>query len=464
MTNAIRKSPIMLLLCLMCTAAVSLPPAVAAEDKALASADNAFKAGDYAAAKPLYEQIFAELGAINDTPEQKATNQRVIMQLGRCCSHLEQWHDAGEWYRRVLTAYPEAREVCAEAHYEMGSAYAGEGMFNEAAKAFARVAAGFADNRSACARALLAMGKAQNRPRHYDEAIAALEQLIRDYPDNKAICREATQDFARALDSALRIKDAMRVIDEALADNGYVGSERGDLLMVKAEIELRASRYSDCKSTCQKVLADHAGDSTLVARAKWLTIQVYCEDGLHADEALVLINEMRGHPYSQTKMRQSQLDLWLGFCCWLKGENAKAEEWFTKVADNCADLPMLRGEAFYHRAVLRISDLDKLAEAQQDIELIQPTYLRHLAQGDLYFRNGDYAKAAAEYELVIQNLPLNRKPNTEPLKAFRLMNRVPNTEPVKAFSHMAECYRRLGDEAKAEDALARQAKYRAQNE
>ncbi len=57
MLKATRKSSVLLLLCLLCAATVSLSLPVMAGDDAVANADKAYKAGDYATAKSLYQHL-----------------------------------------------------------------------------------------------------------------------------------------------------------------------------------------------------------------------------------------------------------------------------------------------------------------------------------------------------------------------------------------------------------------------
>ena len=145
MSNGTWKSLVVLLLCLVCAAAVCPAPALAADEGALSRADSAFSAGDYKTAKALYEQFFAERGAINDTPEERAANARVLLQLGHCCRLMTDLVGAKQWFAKVMATYPA--------------------------------------DRASCAQALFWLGNISSLRQLFPAAAASLQQLLRDYPE-----------------------------------------------------------------------------------------------------------------------------------------------------------------------------------------------------------------------------------------------------------------------------------------
>lgn len=413
----------------------AFPSATQAEDAGvLPRADAAAKSGDFAAAKALYQQIYAEYGANNSTPGRQALNSYIVMQLGKCCTGLRQLSDARTWYEKAIATFPTDTAVCADAQYQLGLVYQKMGDKSRAKDELEKVVTRYPEERGMGAYALLRKAKIDMQPGRYASAVETLRRLVRDYADKPGVHYEASRLMVDALDNDLRINDAVSVLDAMLAKGGYSREQIGDLLVQKAYVQLRADRYTDCKATCERLAKELAGWKRFETQMKHLEAQVLVMDGSDPDRALTLIEELRRLPWLRERSNLARFEVMTGACYWQKGDRTKAEEHFDKVINDYADQKALVSEAYYHRARVRIWAKDYEAAAK-DIPPISSAYLRHFTQGEWHFHQGALAAAAAEYELVATTLPSHR---------------VSNYEPMAALNRLASCYSDLRKESEAE--------------
>ena len=417
----------------------------AAEPDSRESADGLFRQAKYADAKALYIQVYSKRDTINNTPDQKSLNVYVLLQIGRCCRHLGQFAEARQWVAKVAVLYPNDKEMCAEAQYECGIAYRREGQGDQAIQAFEKVISDYPLERRVGAYALIEIAKINSRSHNYPAAVESLRRLLKDYSKKNVVRKQAQVMLVAALGDALRIDDALALLDEMLTGNSYPGHERGDLLVMKAEIQLRASRYADCRETCQKILTEFPLGSTLVASAKLALLQALCEDGSDPHKALALIDELskQADAYrnpSRNPSIKANLALWKGQAYWVIGDYANAEKCFTKMLTDFKDQPQAVSDAYLHRARLRATSMKSYDDAEKDIAHIPVAYLRHLAQGELHMGRKEYTDAAKDFEQVVADPPSVGASYTERVAALR---------------GMKKCYTALGDTTKADDARSR---------
>ena len=410
-------------------------------------ADKGFRAGRYAEAKQIYEQFIVERGEINKTPGQRVLNAHILLQLGRCCRNLHEFGKGRDVLGRIIGKYSDDTEACSAAQYEIGLSYAKEGLKSLASAALEKVVTNYPQERGIGAYALLKKAKIDCHPSRYGEAVKTLKRLIADYSDKKGICAEAKWILAETLDNSYRADEALQVLDGIGQDKASSDDDKGEALVQAANVQLHALRFGDAKQTCGKLLEQCAGRKWYEARAKYAMIQVLCEDGSDPDTALGLIDEMRKLPWHiGDRSRLAQLALWEGGAYWIKVDYKKADECFTRLIADYGDVSDIVGQAYFHRVRLRTYGLKAYDDAASDIARIPVAYLRHYAQGDLDFAQGQYEKAASEFENVMTTLPQHRVSSTEPLRALR---------------RLRLSYEKLGRKAEAASALGRLTKLKS---
>ncbi len=397
-------------------------------------AEEAYKAGDFATAKLLYEEYYKERGEINNTPGQRALNAQVLMQLGRCCSKLRQWSEARDWCAKLIANYPADTARCSSAQYDIGIAYAKEGLKQLALEALEKVITDYPHERGMAAYALLKKAQIDSHPSRYGEAVKTLQRLISDYSDKRAVCAQARWLLAEALDQNFRTDDALTVLEGIYSDEDVSVDRKGDALVKIANCQIHASRWADCQVTCKRILKEYQNSNWHKACAKTALVQALMMGNLDADAALALIDELNRLTWYRDPSRQAQRDLWAAGCYFIKADFAKADEALTKLIDEHPGEQSLLDDAYYHRARVRIG-AGQYDAAANDIAKINVPYLQRAARGEWYYQQCNYSAAITEYEQVM-----------EPLPAHRLAN----AEPVMALEHMIQCYKGLGNDAAVE--------------
>ena len=442
-----------LILCGLSVLLLGLPYAVIADGAPdyPSLAKDSWQRNDFAQAKGYYQQIWRNRGEVDNTPAQHKLYEGVLMRLGECCLQLGEYDKSREWFQKVISTYPTDQKRCAEARIWIARSICREADRGEVKKVEAKtvlesIVKDYPEKRRRCADALLKKARMDMRPGRYGSAVETLQRLIKDYPDKRKVCKYAKFLLVTALDNDLRIDDSLSQLDVMLASDEFTGKEKGNLLLKKANVQLRASRYKDCSETWQKLLSDNPTSQVVCRRANYALVQALCETGSDPDKALSLIDEMGKSRLRGEQSHRSQLMLWRGQCYLSKGEHAKAEECFTNVITGFPERHFMVSEAYFHRAHVRTYGLKDYKGAASDVGKVTAPYLKHYAQGELYYVQGQYESAAAEFTKVIESLPAKRVPATEPRRAFR---------------RLSLCYSKLGKTAESDDALRRLAEYEA---
>ncbi len=430
-------------LLLVVVATLSVPACAGDTPDHIGQAEEAFKARDFAAAKVSYQEFYNQRGEINNTPGQQVLNLRVMLQLGRCCRELSQFPEARDWYNLAISkgsTFPTSkphRALLADAQYEIGVAYARQGLNFLALDAFEQVVTDYPSNRNMCGYALLGKARVDMIPGRYPEAVKTLRRLLTEYSDKKVGTKWFLAGMwllARALDESFRTDEALAVLEDVYNDPAFTRDERGTALVRMANAQLRADRLSDCIATCERLSREYGNSKWHATEAKLMLLQAQVGSGRKADASLLLIKELREIRWYRD--RQAQFAMWEGGCHWMKGDLEEAERSFSDAIVQSGNRATAAAEAYYHRALFRIHALHDFGSAASDIENISIPHLQHFARAEQYYFEGKCDQAATEYELVIETLPEYR---------------VPNTEPIQAYKRLANCYSKLGRQNLAEE-------------
>ena len=445
MSNTIIRLLVALLLCLLWTAG-SLAAPSADEGASIPQADNAFDARDYAAAKSLYQQLYAERGAIGNASEQNSLIAHVLLQLGRCCSFLSgQQEEARTWFGNAIQAYPADAQWCADAQNGIAESYAAYGQRDLAIQSWELMIARYPDERGLAACALFKMAQEDMEVNRYAEAAATLLRLLGVYPDKQEVCHRARVALAEALYEQDKTDEAIAVLNQTVDAADCSAGQKAQALLALAYDQLHADRLAAAKATCERILKDYAGSEEPLSSAKWLLVQVMCEDGTSPATTLALVNELRSDAACRQMLSRAQLTLWESGLHWAKDNVHKTEECLTKIIVDCGDAPGLQSEAYCHRACLYIV-LKQFDKAAADIDRIGTPYLRFFTLGEWNYHQQKYEEGAANYEKMMSVLPEHR---------------VPNSEPLRALERMATAYSALGQSDREADARKRLAEYEA---
>jgi predicted O-linked N-acetylglucosamine transferase (SPINDLY family) len=202
-------------------------------EELLATATARHRAGDLAAARPLYEQILKDVPAASPA-HTRALFRRGLLELqdsrpelalasieqavaaapadsnhhdglGRALGALGRWEEAVTAYRRVLQLVP----ASADAHFSLGLALQALERFEEAAGAYAEAVALQPDHFAA----LNNLGMCRQRCARFTEAAAAYTAALALRPDAAG----TTANLGTVLQALGRLDEAVRLLRSAVA-------------------------------------------------------------------------------------------------------------------------------------------------------------------------------------------------------------------------------------------------------
>jgi len=384
-----------------------------------------------------YEQAKAQFGKIlaqyDDTVVWCA---EATVEIGKTERKAEHLGEALTVFAKVVTDYPSASSECADATLYRGEVYEQLGDNETAVKEYRDVAKNYADNKGRAGQAQYQSGCLLNKTGDKEEALAEFEKLYSDPSSLPEYAADGLEAAVRILLGQKKHKDAVAAADTVIALHASRPRSRHDLrpLLLKASVQFDARRYGDSDATTRTIISEHADVSLVSGPARILQVQSLLMDR-KPDQALPLLTAM---PSAET---WSQADLALiaqytAFCYKLT-DSAKAEELLSAVISNYGDT-WAGKDSYFHRAVLR-ANRGAYAEAAADIQATIAPHLKHYASAHLLQAQGKYAEAAAEYAQVMPSLPAGYNGSW--------------CEPVEAQEHLAMCYRKMGDDPRADAAF-----------
>jgi tetratricopeptide (TPR) repeat protein len=181
-------------------------------------------------------------------------------------------------------------------------------------------------------------------------------------------------------------------------------------------------------------LSQHSHDAEARRPAQMLLVQCLIMDRKR-QEALATINEMQAADgWSRNDL--AYMVEYKSFCYKLT-DATRAESLLTELIDKYGDTDVAP-DAYFHRAVLR-ANRGAYEEAMSDIKVVNVVHLAGYAMANLCFVQGQYARAAEEYEQVLTSLPPGYNGSY--------------CEIVDAAGKLVECYGKTGEKEKSSAAF-----------
>ena len=365
--------------------------------------------------------------------DQKGTGaDYATFQIGYAQGLLRQYADKSATMEQLVATYPKS-DYADDALYEIARANLQDGDETKAIDAYTRLITNY-PNSSYARKASLERAMVYRDAKNYEEAIAGFKSTIEQYT--------GSEEAYSAMDGLEQIYVETNNISEYLAYAKQTGKmktgaspQEDSLTYVTADLQYMLGHYKEAAAGMTTYISRFCSGGRYCTMATYQAADSYyrLNKPNEAIELYTTLMETPGNPYmEETCTRLAEL-------LYEKKDYEQARNYFIQLRSvtaeeekkNTADLGELRCSYFLKDSKNTIEVATRMLEKTDLNENVRDEALYN--RGQVYYQQGDYAKAAADFTILSQNVRI-----------------VTGAESAYL---LADCYYRLNDLDKSENEI-----------